>query len=1575
MAGGGEGNRSFLTRRLVRCLNAISHRLAISVLAPRAICLAGIVAIATASTPAAADVWQGFSDSSGQFRSSDGCLVAQHDFVTYVNPQNPDPNYYRYFTGCLYGKSGPGGIVDATYSCHAIEDTHPNCPILPSLSVSDASAFWVSCDPGYQYIEGEGCGTLQPDDPHRDDPHCGFCVGDPINPATGLPIQHYVDYQTAGPYPLKFERYYANNDKPRFSASNWLRKSMLETVTGAWRSNFDAAMYNPYPGSRYPHALYFTLPSGKTLFFVDSTGSGSYVPGMYYVNIVNQAVSVPGGRGVGQAVSLSSDGLQVTLTDLDGTHYVFTNSLAGPATRGSLIAIQYPGGYSQTLNYDAATTHLSSVTDSLGRSIAFQYDGYGHLVALIAGGSTVATYSYIANPTQATIYSQIYSQIAPLGVPAAAGQASGALGSVTLAATNETTTYSYVNNPNDPNTMILSSHTDPRGVTYSTWSVDSSSRVVSNSLAGNVGNTALSYAPANLAFTPAAGYSAQTITTTITNPLGATEVATYALTASGNPQGAPFGFGTNLLLTQRQRQATNSLPAATTTYAYDSNQFLSKMTDAEGRVTTFVNDPATGLPTSITRGSGSSSAATTTYTWNTNWRVPTQIVEPGLTSSFTWSDSGQLTSYTQTDTTTTTVPYSTAGQTRTLTYAYSANGLLSSVSGPLANQTVSFTYNSTGFIQSITDEVGHVTTVTAWNGRGQPTSITDPNGVVYALIYDGQGRPTGITIDPSGLSATTNIAYDGTGEITQITRPNGAYLKLTYDGARRLTQVQDDTGATIVYTRDSMGNATARQIKDSSGTVQLSQTAAFDQLGRLLKFMGASNQTWAHAYDKTDNRISVTDPRSNVFGWSFDALNRLSKTTDEEANAETVQLNGQDDVTNYSDPRSLNTGFVRSGFGEVIQRTSPDTGTTVYVYNALGKPTQMTDGRGIVTNLTYDAAGRLLTKQYPASSGETITYTWDSTAGGNRGIDRVTRIDDSSGSIEWTYNSLGQVIQEKKTTAGVAYTVGYGYDLDGKVTRIIYPSGRIVNYYRGAAGLVTTVTQQSNAASSETLLAKWVTYQPFGPLQSLSYGNGLILWKTFTQDYNLSTFVVEQGSNSIINRAYTYWYNDFDITNVWDNNVTARTDNYVFTPSHRLQNVYGDWGTQTYWQDAVGNRTGDVFTVGSTTTTKVLGYPYNSNLYVGTTQGSTTLRSVTNDGAGNIVTDVRGSTTYNYHYNNRNRLDRLTIGSTVMASYAYDGLERMAMRTTQNMTPSATTHYIYDGSGRLLAEASAAGTTQREYVWLDDMPLALFADLDTAAPKQFYVHPDHLDRPSKMTDANQNVVWDAWYWPYGEVRSITGSATNNIRFPGQYFLVESGLHYNWHRHYDASIGRYTQADPLGLAAGPSLYLYAGGNPVSYTDPTGEFPWGLAFAALDIGLQLYENDGNWRCINVAEVGLSLIGGGLAGGLEKGAFRFKDFGSHTWDATRKWMNTEGIQLLEDGQARHHWLFERNQGIGRIVPDWIKNQPWNTNPISKSLNSKLGQYPGLAWLAAPGWARSLTVGAILTRTGSAGGGCDCK
>ncbi|MGH8568560.1 MAG: RHS repeat-associated core domain-containing protein [Gammaproteobacteria bacterium] len=64
------------------------------------------------------------------------------------------------------------------------------------------------------------------------------------------------------------------------------------------------------------------------------------------------------------------------------------------------------------------------------------------------------------------------------------------------------------------------------------------------------------------------------------------------------------------------------------------------------------------------------------------------------------------------------------------------------------------------------------------------------------------------------------------------------------------------------------------------------------------------------------------------------------------------------------------------------------------------------------------------------------------------------------------------------------------------------------------------------------------------------------------------------------------------------------------------------------------------------------------------------------------------------------------------------------------------------------------------------------------------------------------------------------SVTVNLRFPGQYFDAETGLHYNYFRDYDPSLGRYVQSDRIGLAGGLNTYAYTANNPITYADPRG-----------------------------------------------------------------------------------------------------------------------------------------------------------
>ena len=82
-------------------------------------------------------------------------------------------------------------------------------------------------------------------------------------------------------------------------------------------------------------------------------------------------------------------------------------------------------------------------------------------------------------------------------------------------------------------------------------------------------------------------------------------------------------------------------------------------------------------------------------------------------------------------------------------------------------------------------------------------------------------------------------------------------------------------------------------------------------------------------------------------------------------------------------------------------------------------------------------------------------------------------------------------------------------------------------------------------------------------------------------------------------------------------------------------------------------------------------------------------------------------------------------------------------------------------------------------------------------------------------------TWKARYEAFGKARIDNASTAQiNLRLPGQYFDAETGLHQNWNRDYVPGIGRYVQADPIGLAGGLNRYVYAESNPLMQIDPKG-----------------------------------------------------------------------------------------------------------------------------------------------------------
>jgi RHS repeat-associated protein len=161
--------------------------------------------------------------------------------------------------------------------------------------------------------------------------------------------------------------------------------------------------------------------------------------------------------------------------------------------------------------------------------------------------------------------------------------------------------------------------------------------------------------------------------------------------------------------------------------------------------------------------------------------------------------------------------------------------------------------------------------------------------------------------------------------------------------------------------------------------------------------------------------------------------------------------------------------------------------------------------------------------------------------------------------------------------------------------------------------------------------------------------------------------------------------------------------------------------------------------------------------------------------------------------------------------YRYDAFGRRVEKIGKN----GTTRYIWDGAV-IAAEISPEDKTT-EWTFEDSSfrPLAKISD-----GQVFSAINDQSGKPLELFDKSGETAWrmktNLWSVPVAEQPIKTDC---NLRFQGQWYDEESGLHYNFHRYYDPETGRYLSNDPIGLDGGFNTYAYSH-NPLVWIDPLG-----------------------------------------------------------------------------------------------------------------------------------------------------------
>ncbi len=94
-----------------------------------------------------------------------------------------------------------------------------------------------------------------------------------------------------------------------------------------------------------------------------------------------------------------------------------------------------------------------------------------------------------------------------------------------------------------------------------------------------------------------------------------------------------------------------------------------------------------------------------------------------------------------------------------------------------------------------------------------------------------------------------------------------------------------------------------------------------------------------------------------------------------------------------------------------------------------------------------------------------------------------------------------------------------------------------------------------------------------------------------------------------------------------------------------------------------------------------------------------------------------------------------------------------------------------------MEETDATGAAQADYIYLNGRPVAVLN-----GSTLYYLHDDMLGTLHVASDSSQNIQRQASYDPFGQA-SVSGTVTQNLRLPGQYFDLESGWNHNGFRDY------------------------------------------------------------------------------------------------------------------------------------------------------------------------------------------------
>jgi RHS repeat-associated protein len=811
----------------------------------------------------------------------------------------------------------------------------------------------------------------------------------------------------------------------------------------------------------------------------------------------------------------------------------------------------------------------------------------------------------------------------------------------------------------------------------------------------------------------------------------------------------------------------------------------------------------------------------------------------------------------------------------TTRFAYDTHDNLLSSTDPLG-RTTAFTYDEDGHLLAVTRPDGSELR-TVRGPFGLPTEFRGPDGARWRQEFDARGNRTAVT-DPAG--SATRYSYDDRGRLTTVTDALGATTSVRCDAAGLPVKVTDPAGGVTRLERDALGRTV--RITDPVGGVTHFE---WDVDGNLARRTGPGGTTESWTYDGEGNRLTHTDPIGGVSRFEYTHFDLLTARTQPDGARHTFEHDAALRLTKVTDPHGLTWHYQYDAAGRLCSETDFDGRPRAYRYDAAGQLTARTDALGHTISYDYDQLGRTIRKD---ASGKVTAYVYD----------RAGRLLQASGpdsEVAYVYDRRGRI----KTELVDGRAMNYAYDALGRRVRRTTPTGAITTYGYDAAGCPARIT----AGGREVTF----THDEAGREIERVFGGTLTLASAWDEAGRLSAQHLTVDNRSLNHRGYSYRA-DGHLTS-WTDGLSG-THTFDLDQTGRVTAVHAQDWTERYAYDDAGNQT---------SATWPSRHPGNEatgeRAYTGTTITRAGGVRFEHDALGRIILRQktrlsRKPDTWRYEWDTENRLTSVTTPDGTRWRYRYDPLgRRTAKQRLADDGESVTEETRFTWDGGTLCEQTVHTPDLPHVVALTWdhrglVPLSQTERLLTPDARQeevdrrfFAIATDLVGTPTELVDESGDIAWRSRSTLWGTTAWTRSTAAYTpLRFPGQYYDPETGLHYNLFRHYDPETGRYTSPDPLGLSPSPNPVAYVH-NPFTVCDPLGLSPYSR-FKGL-----------GWLTEKQ---------------LERPSFRYQRLVTDQ-SYEQQWILPDGREVHIDGGPRDGWVTEAKWTGGDNLGEWEKS-PYN-------------------------------------------------